>query len=133
MASPLVRIDSSSPVPIVRQIADQLRVLLVEGSLRPGSVLPPVRRLAMELVVHFNTVAEAYRQLAGEGWLDLRHGRGAVVAERETPAASRQEIAGYRKRLRELVSQMRAQGVPLGRIVSELRTIAEEVDGYEHL
>lgn len=129
MANPLVRIDSSSPVPIVRQISDQLRVLLVDGSLRPGSALPPVRRLALELVVHFNTVAEAYRQLAAEGWLDLRRGRGAVVAERETPAASRQEVAGYRKRLRELVSQMRAQGVPLQRIVSELRSIAEEVEG----
>lgn len=129
MADPLVRIDSSSPVPIVRQISDQLRVLLVEGSLRPGSALPPVRRLAMELVVHFNTVAEAYRQLAAEGWLDLRRGRGAVVAERETPAASRQEVAGYRKRLRELVSQTRAQGVPLPRIASELRAIAEEVEG----
>jgi len=129
MANPLVRIDSSSSVPIVRQISDQLRVLLVEGSLRPGSTLPPVRRLAMELVVHFNTVAGAYRQLAAEGWLDLRHGRGAVVAERETPAASRREIAGYRKRLQELVSQMRAQGVPLQRIVSELRQIAEEVEG----
>jgi GntR family transcriptional regulator len=129
MANPLVRIDSSSPVPIVRQISDQLRVLLVEGSLGPGSALPPVRRLAMELVVHFNTVAEAYRQLAAEGWLDLRRGRGAVVAERETPAASRQEVAGYRQRLRELVSQTRAQGVPLPRIVSELRAIAEEVEG----
>ncbi len=129
MPDPLVRIDSSSPVPIVRQISDQLRVLLVEGSLRPGAALPPVRRLAMELVVHFNTVAEAYRQLAAEGWLDLRHGRGAVVAERKTPAASRQEISGYRKRLRELVSQMRAQGVPLQRIVAELRNIAEEMEG----
>ncbi len=129
MADSLVRIDSSSPVPIVRQISDQLRVLLVEGSLPPGSALPPVRRLAIELVVHFNTVAEAYRQLAAEGWLDLRRGRGAVVAERETPAASRQEVAGYRKRLRELVSLTRAQGVPLPRIVSELRAIAEEVEG----
>ena len=79
--------------------------------------------------MHFNTVAEAYRQLAAEGWLDLRRGRGAVVAERETPAASRQEVAGYRKRLRELVSQTRAQGVPLPRIASELRAIAEEVEG----
>src|SRR5580704_14958292 len=111
MAGLLLRVDPSSPAPLVRQIVDQLRVLLVEGSLKPGAALPPVRTLAIDLAVHFNTVAEAYRQLTSEGWLDLRHGRGALVVERESPAASRREISGYRQRLRELVSQMRAQGV----------------------
>lgn len=124
MSGPSLKIDASSPAPLVRQIVDQLRVLLVDGSLRPGTALPPVRRLATDLAVHFNTVAEAYRQLASEGWLDLRHGRGAVVVEREAPAASRREISGYRQRLRELVSEMRARGVPASRIAEELKEIA---------
>jgi len=62
-----IRIDLNSPVPATRQIADGLRVELVEGRLKPGSGLPSVRRVAMELGVHFNTVAEAYRVLAAEG------------------------------------------------------------------
>jgi GntR family transcriptional regulator len=128
MAAPLLRIDPSSPAPLMRQIVDQLRVLLVEGSLQPGAVLPPVRRLATDLAVHFNTVAEAYRQLASEGWLDLRQGRGATVVEREAPAPSRREISGYRQRLRELVSQMRAQGVSPARIAAELKSIAEGIE-----
>ena len=122
---PVLRIDAASPVSLVRQIVDQLRVLLVEGSLKPGTALPPVRRLATDLAVHFNTVAEAYRQLASEGWLDLRHGRGASVVQREAPAASRLEISGYRQRLRELISEMRAQGVPDAKIAAELKAIAE--------
>jgi DNA-binding transcriptional regulator YhcF (GntR family) len=65
--------------------------------------------------------------LAAEGWVDLRHGRGAIVVERASPAASRREIAGYRQRLRELVSQMRAQGVPPSQIAAELKTIAEGI------
>jgi GntR family transcriptional regulator len=125
---PLLRIDPASPASLVRQIVDQLRVLLVEGSLKPGAVLPPVRRLATDLAVHFNTVAEAYRQLASEGWLDLRQGRGATVVERESPAASRREISGYRRRLRELVSQMRAHGVPAARIAAELKAIVEAME-----
>jgi GntR family transcriptional regulator len=128
MASPSLKIDPSSPAPLVRQIVDQLRVLLVEGSLKAGTALPPVRRLATDLAVHFNTVAEAYRQLAAEGWVDLRHGRGALVVERESPAASRREISGYRQRLRELVSQMRAQGVSPARIAAELKSIAEGIE-----
>lgn len=125
MAAVVVKIDPASSAPLVRQIVDQLRVLLVEGTLKPGTALPPVRRLATDLAVHFNTIAEAYRQLAAEGWIDLRHGRGAMVVERASPAASRRDIAGYKRRLRELVSQMRAQGVPAGRIAAELKEIAE--------
>ena len=80
----------------------------------------------MELGVHFNTVAEAYRVLAAEGWLDLRHGRGALVVDREPPAAaSRTDLAEYRRRLRELISQMRARGVSPDKIADELRSFAE--------
>lgn len=128
VAGPLLRIDAASPAPLVRQIVDQLRVLLVEGSLKPGAVLPPVRRLATDLAVHFNTVAEAYRQLASEGWLDLRQGRGATVVAREAPAASKREISGYRQRLRELISQMRAQGVSPAQIAEELKAIVEGIE-----
>jgi DNA-binding transcriptional regulator YhcF (GntR family) len=128
MAGPAIKIDPSSSAALVRQIVDQLRVPLVEGSLKPGTALPPVRRLATDLAVHFNTVAEAYRQLAAEGWIDLRHGRGALVVERDSPAASRREISGYRQRLRELVSQMRAQGVSPARIAAELKAIAEGIE-----
>jgi len=126
MKAPRIRIDLASPIPVTRQIADALRVQLVEGALAPGTQLPSVRRAAMELGVHFNTVAEAYRTLATEGWLDLRHGSGARVIDRETPAGvSRADLAGYRMRLRELISQMRARGVSPDKIAEELRAIAE--------
>lgn len=127
MPAPILRIDPDSPAPLVRQIVDQLRVALVERSLEPGALLPPVRRLATDLAVHFNTVAEAYRLLASEGWLDLRQGRGATVLEREAPTASKRELSGYLQRLRELISQMRAQGVPAARIAAELKAIAEDI------
>jgi len=125
---PRIRIDPASGIPAVRQIADGLRVHFVEGRLAPGSTLPSIRRVAVELGVHFNTVAEAYRQLAAEGWLDLKHGRGAVVVARPVPAApngvwSRE----FRDRLRGMVAQMRSQGISAPRIAAELRAMAKVV------
>ncbi len=61
------------------QIRDQLRTMIQSGLLDPGQRLPPVRELAQDLGVHFNTVARAYRLLAQEGWIVLHHGRGAYV------------------------------------------------------
>ena len=122
-----IRLDADSDVPAVRQIADGLRVLLVDGRLLAGSSLPPVRRLAMELQVHFNTVAEAYRQLAAEGWLDLQHGRGARVVERTAPEVRANWLAEFQKRLRGLVAQIRAEGAPVDEIAAELRFMAKEM------
>jgi GntR family transcriptional regulator len=118
---PSIKINPDSPVAAMRQIVDALRVELVEGRLKPGDSLPSVRRAAIDLGLHFNTVAEAYRQLAEEGWLELKHGRSAKVADRQQPRATRQTVEGYRQRLRELVSQMRAAGIPEDSIVSELK------------
>ena len=121
-----IRIDLSSQVPAYRQIVDAIRVLLVDGTLRPGSDLPSVRQLAMELGVHFNTVGEAYRQLAEEGWLDLRHGRGARIIARGAPAAPGPErLDEFRVRMRNMVAEMRASGVSTAKIAGELRALME--------
>jgi len=122
-----IRFDPSSGMPAIRQIADNLRVLLVENKLAPGAALPPVRRLAIELGVHFNTVAEAYRQLATEGWLDLKHGRGAWVIERSAPQVVPNWMDQFRSQLRGLIAQMRANGAGAEEIASELRSMAKVV------
>jgi len=124
---PTLQIDLASEIPAVRQIVDNLRVLLVEGKLAAGTTLPSVRRLGMELGVHFNTVAEAYRELADEGWLELQHGRGAVVKRRSVSPKKSDRLEEFRTRLRGLVAQMRALGVPVDDIATELRKTALEV------
>jgi GntR family transcriptional regulator len=124
-----IRIDADSSTPIYRQISDAIRALLVAGSLTPGDLLPPVRQLAIDLAVHFNTVAEAYRTLAAEGWLDLRRRRGAQVIERPTPRTVPPEAeVKFAQRLRELVAATQAEGLPPVTIALHLRRIAEGLE-----
>jgi len=84
----VLRVDLASPTPVYRQIADGLRALLAHGAFKPGDRLPTVRQVAIDLAVHHNTVAQAYRVLAEEGWLDLRRHRGqrSSSGARSTPA-----------------------------------------------
>jgi len=124
MTKNLIRVDLSSPTPAYRQIADAIRTQLVNRALKPGQQLATVRQLAMDLAVHHNTVAEAYRTLAEEGWLDLRRGRGAIVVARATPSASAKERGALRQRLRGLVAEMRTAGVSLANIRAEFDAIA---------
>jgi GntR family transcriptional regulator len=121
-----IRLDTSSDTPAYRQVADQLRTLAVEGVVRPGDTLPPIRRLALELGVHFNTIAEAYRVLAQEGFLEITHGHGARIIDRTLPRRAEPEsLEKFRQRLRELVASVRARGLSTRQIMAELRIVAE--------
>ncbi len=121
MGDATIRIDPRSPTLVYRQVVDQIRTLIVEGTLLPGSELPSVRRLAIDLGVHFNTVAEAYRTLAEDEWLDVSHGRAARVRERSAaPKPERHMEAQFRERLRHLIAEMRAGGFTPAQIAREL-------------
>jgi len=123
----LLSIDVDGSDPVWRQIADQVRALLVSGRLRPGARLATVRELALDLGVNHNTVAEAYRQLAAEGFVSLERGVGAVVLERPVPRAAAGEQERFVVKLRALVAQARASGVPASSLQTALRKAAEEV------
>ena len=116
----VIRIDLNSTVPAYRQIEDALRALIVEGRLKPDDRLPTVRELAVNLAVHHNTVATAYRQLAAEGWLDLRRRRGAVVRDREGPKPTVDSKYRFRKGLRELIAKAQADGLRPAAIAAAL-------------
>jgi DNA-binding transcriptional regulator YhcF (GntR family) len=100
----------------------------VDGALRSGDLLPPVRELAFELGVHFNTVAEAYRILADEGWLDLKRRRGAQVLERRKREADPQKREQFARRLREMIAELKAEGVRIEDIRRELNLVMKGLD-----
>lgn len=126
-------IDLASPIPAYRQIVDQARHLLVAGRLAPGASLPSVRRLATDLGVHHNTVAEAYRTLADEGWLEVAQGKAVRVVKRAAGAqlgrGEQEELAsGFERRIRHLVAELRARGLSGAALARRLRLLAEEME-----
>ena len=127
-ATTVLRIDLSSPTPVYRQIADGLRALLVHGAFKPGDRLPTVRQIAIDLAVHHNTVAQAYRLLAEEGWLDLRRHRGATVIERRSQTASAASRQNFSQRLRELTARAAADGLDAKAIARQLDTLSNELN-----
>jgi GntR family transcriptional regulator len=107
-----IRVILNGPTPVYRQIVDAIRSHAVAGRLTPGTRLPTIRELAASLGIHFNTVAEAYRTLADEGWLVIEGRRGATILDRaqpRTPNLTTQADAG--SRLRYLIAELQAKGL----------------------
>src|SRR5688500_11381512 len=126
MTGPLrVSLNLDSPVPAYRQIADDVRRHLVDGRLAPGDLLPPIRQLALDLGVHFNTVALAYRLLADEGWLELKRRRGAAVLARNAPPVDRRQVDHLLRQLAQLAAELRSAGMSSRQISAALRRLAQ--------
>lgn len=123
--APVLRINLGSERPAYEQIVSGLRALLVAGEFAPGDKLPPVRQLAIDLSVHHNTVAESYRVLAEEGWLDLNRRRGAVVRERPERKASSGAKHEFSRQLEELAAKAIANGVPRATVAEQMKALAE--------
>jgi GntR family transcriptional regulator len=121
-----VSLNLESTVPAYRQIANDLRRHLVEERLKPGDMLPPIRQLAVDLGVHFNTVALAYRLLADEGWLELKRRRGATVIARNEPrAVDRRQVDHLLQQLAQIAAELRSVGMSSRQISSALRRLAQ--------
>lgn len=109
-------IDPRSPTPLWEQIAGRVRVAVAAGELLPGEALPSVRELARRLRVNPATVAQAYRELSREEFVESRHGAGTFVrrvgeGRRE---AERKAQAGV------LARRMLEDGARVGITASEL-------------
>lgn len=63
-------INHSSMQPIYEQITDQIKAMIIDGTLKEEEMLPSVRTLAKELKISALTVKKAYDFLEEEGsWL----------------------------------------------------------------
>ena len=111
-----IRVETSSGMPITRQIAAQVRAQCASGVLKPGDRLPSVRALAAQLAVNQNTILRVYERLTTEGLLERRHGDGTFVADRVP--------TGQMKAQRQLLRQQIARAAELART---LGVDAEEV------
>lgn len=75
----LLSIFTDSPLPIYRQLMDQIRRLIAAGVLVPDETLPSVRQVARTLAVDPMTVSKAYNLLAMDGVLERIRGQGMRV------------------------------------------------------
>ena len=71
-------INHSSMQPIYEQITDQIKAMIIDGTLKEEEMLPSVRTLAKELKISALTVKKAYDFLEEEGFVVTVHGKGAL-------------------------------------------------------
>lgn len=111
----LVRVDPSSVVPLFDQLAGSIRASVIGGTLEAGERLPAARELAASLDINVHTVLRAYQMLRDEGFIELRRGRGALVAEKA------RDYAVLTAAIAATVREARKQNVPAAALAALIR------------
>ncbi len=87
-----IRIESRSQLPVYVQLKEQIKFLILSGTLGPGAKLPTARQLGGFLHINRNTVLKAYQELVRDGLIECRRGAGCTVLE-EPGAIPRSALA----------------------------------------
>jgi len=119
------QIDPRSPTPLYEQIAARVRVAVAAGDLHSGDALPSVRALARELRVNPATVVQAYRDLAVDGFVEMRHGQGTFVREVPTYLRAEEKAEQAERLVRALLADAARLGIGVEDVLEALRSEVE--------
>ncbi|MCE5230601.1 GntR family transcriptional regulator [bacterium] len=122
-----IHISTHDGVPIYLQILNQIKYLVASGRLAPGEQLPPVRRLAEQLVVNPNTVARAYRELETTGLIVTRRGAGVYVAEGGSPLNRQEQRRILAERIDQLLAEAGQMDIQTEELIRLLRQRSERM------
>ncbi len=120
-----IRLETTSGVPLTRQIADQIRAQIDTGALSRGAKIPSVRALAVDLAVNQNTVLRVYERLTMEGLLEMRHGDGTYVAAN----GSDRRLRHQRELLEQEAMRLARRAAGLGLSAAQLQAMVNEAFG----
>jgi len=113
--------EFSEPRSIYLQIADQMRIRILQSEWKDGERIPSIREMAVELGVNPNTVTRSYQALLDWGVVVNRRGRGYFVCEQAAERAlvtMREEFV--REELPKIARAMQTLGIGMDELAGRL-------------
>ena len=117
-------IDYQSKLPLYEQISERFETLILRGALPPGSQMPSVRSLAMELSINPNTIQKAFALLEQQGYIYPVRGRGNYVAD--TAQLAENKKCSLLEEIRRLLRQGKELGITRSEYIAVLNGLYQE-------
>jgi len=118
--------------PIYRQIADQIKTDILNGTLAEDSQVMSTNQYASFYRINPATAAKAFQELVDEGVLYKRRGVGMFVSPDARARLQKAHRARFFEDLVEpMVAEARAIGIPLQDVIARLEALAREQEEEE--
>lgn len=100
----MLHLDYASSESLYMQIKENIKKLILSGSMKEDEMLPTVRSLASKLAINVNTVLRAYKELEIEGYIYSIQGKGNFVSKNSTELKLK-SIEDFKEKLTKLVKE----------------------------
>src|SRR5437764_15435042 len=115
------RLDLASGVPVYRQIIDQVLGGMASGTLAPGTQLPTVRQVAVDLAINPNTVIRAYRELEIRGVLESQQGTGTFISQARPDGREDERDRRMGQLVNDFIARLGAEPFTLEEAIAQLK------------
>jgi len=119
-------LSPTSPDPMYKQVADQIKDAIAAGELKPNDKLPSIREMSDLLEISVITIKRAYLDLEKEGYTMTRAGLGTFVADVNRATLRREKLEEYRRELTRILETGRKFGIDADDIRELIREIEEK-------
>ena len=115
-----------NPDPMYKQVTDQIKDAIADGTLKSEDKLPSIREMARELKISEITIKRAYADLETEGYILTRSGLGSFVAEINKKMLRQEKLSDVRRELRKILDTGKRFGIRSSDLVNIIQEIGEK-------
>lgn len=107
-------------IPIYLQVMEDVKLKIINGTLKPGDKIPSVREMAMTMGINPNTIQRALGELEREGFIRTERAVGKYVSDNtELFAQSKQKLID--ENIHHFLEQMKLLGLDKKDIMEYLK------------
>lgn len=119
-------IDNRSGAPIYDQIYNQIKDLIISGTLTENEPLPSIRTLAKDMRISVVTTKRAYDELEREGFIYTVPAKGCFVAPQNTEILKEQNLKKIEEHILEIKKLASASKLEKNDIVDMINILYEQ-------
>jgi GntR family transcriptional regulator len=97
-------ISPLNPEPMYKQVTDQIKDAIADGTLKKEDKLPSIREMSKELKISVITIKRAYADLENEGFIYTRTGMGSFVANINKNTLREGKLNEMREEIRRILA-----------------------------
>lgn len=119
-------ISNSSEKPIYEQIVDNIKSLILNGTLAGGEALPSIRSLAKDLKISNITTKRAYEELEKAGFIESNSTKGYFVRNKNKEFLKEEILTKVENSLSEAINIANTYKITKEEVYQMLNTLYEE-------
>jgi len=119
-------ISPLNPDPMYKQVTDQIKDAIADGTLRPEDKLPSIREMSKELKISEITIKRAYADLENEDFILTRSGLGSFVADINKDKLRKEKLEEIRSEVTKILKSSAKFDISFKDIINLLQDMGEK-------